>query len=383
MIYEECALNEDITDFEPYFEQFKECNLGQCVLLEGKDVDKMMDLCKRGNLKLLAPLIQRSKDKNPGDKDKYTILHCATEHGHLNIVQYLLPLLKNKLPKTGLRTLSNGFTVRSETPLHLATRNGHLSIIEFMVPHLNGDINPARGDGSTVLHLAAGLGHLNIVAFYASRLDNPNPQMISISNENFRGWTPLHYAALIGCLEVAKHLCNLLEDKNPIANDGLTPLHVAALYGHLSIIECLVPHLDGDINPAKDNAFTVLHVAALQGHLNVVAFYTSKLDNPNPILLSTDKFRGRTPLHYAAQRGHLEVVKHLCNCLKNKNPSDDNGVTPLHSASDSGHIEIVKHLVQFLDNKHPKSGRMWDYRTPLEFAWQEGHKEVTNFLKHL
>ena len=269
-----------MTDFEPYLDQFIESNLDQCVSLEDKDVDRMMDLCKRGNLKLLTPLIQRSKDKNPGDKDKYTILHCAAEHGQLKIVQYLVPLLNDKLPKTGprkyLSVLGKTITIDKETPLHLAALKGHLSIIEFMVPYLNDDINPADGDG-----------------------------------------------------------------------------------------------------------WTVLHTAAFYGYLSIVAYYTSKLDNPNPGRISNDAYRGRTPLHLAAQQGHLEVVKHLCNLLEVKNPIDDDGTTPLHMAAQLGHIDSVKYLVQFLDNKHPKSGSNYNYRTPLDWAREKGKTEVVNFLENL
>ena len=89
-----------MTDIEPLLDQFVEC-------CQDKLVARMMDLCKRGYVKLLTPLIQRSKDKNPGDKDKYTILHCAAEHGQLKIVQYLVPLLNDKLPKTGPRKYPN------------------------------------------------------------------------------------------------------------------------------------------------------------------------------------------------------------------------------------------------------------------------------------
>ena len=79
-----------MTDIEPVLDQFVEC-------FQDKVLARMMNLCKRGNLKLLSPLIQRSNDKNPGDKHKYTILHCAAEHSQLEIVQYLLPLFKPKV----------------------------------------------------------------------------------------------------------------------------------------------------------------------------------------------------------------------------------------------------------------------------------------------
>ena len=74
--------------------------------------------------------------------------------------------------------------------------------------------------------------------------------------------------------------------------------------------------------------------------------------------------------------------KHLCNLLQDKNPSDDNGVTPLHSAAETGQIDIVKYLVQFLDNKHPKTGSYWKYKTPLDWAKEEGKTEVVNFLQN-
>ena len=278
-MYDECTLKGDMTDIEPYFDQFVEFIQHKVESPEAKAVPRMMDLCKQGNLRLLTPLIQRSKDKNPGDKDKYTILHCAAEHGQLKIVQYLVPLLNDKLPKTVTRkypsTLGGTITIDNETPLHRAALNGHLSIIEFMVPHLNDDINPARGDGVTVLHNAAHFGHLNIVAYYTSILDNPNPGRIS--NDAYRGRTPLHLAAQQGHLEVVKHLCNLLEVKNPIDDDGTTPLHMAAQLGHIDSVKYLVQFLD----------------------------------NKHP--KSGIKYNYRTPLDWAREKGKTEVVNFLQN----------------------------------------------------------------------
>ena len=124
------------------------------------------------------------EDKNIQNEDKYTLLHCAAEFGRLDVVEYLIPLLNDKVPKTGTITVPNAITVTGTkrvdkvTPLHLAADKGHLSIIEFILQHLTGDINPVRGDGWTVLHIAAQWGHSNVVAFYTSKLDNPNPGTI-------------------------------------------------------------------------------------------------------------------------------------------------------------------------------------------------------------
>ena len=209
--------------------------------------DTLFHLSRKGSLVWLKPLLEDLEDKNPGDKDKYTLMHCAAEHGQLNIVKYLVPLLDDKNSKAGPRKYPKlGFTEDQVTPLHLAAWEGHLPVIEFLVPHLNGDINPAKADGFTVLHDAAFFGHLNVVAYFTTFwLDNPNPGQISNNvSSPFRGRTPLHEAAESGHLKVVKHLCNLLQNKNPSDDNGYTPLHSAALNGHIDIVKYLVQFLD-------------------------------------------------------------------------------------------------------------------------------------------
>ena len=121
-------------------------------------VDTLFYLCEKGSIVWLKLLLEIVEDKNSGDKDKYTILHFAAEHGLLNIIESLVPLLDVKNPKAGRRKYANGSTEDQVTPLHLAAWGGNLPVIEFLVPHLNGDINPARANGWTVLHDAACLG---------------------------------------------------------------------------------------------------------------------------------------------------------------------------------------------------------------------------------
>ena len=222
------------------------------------------------------------EDKNIQNEDKYTLLHCAAEFGRLDVVEYLIPLLNEKMPKTGTITVrsaddaygSNTGPKRVDkvTPLHVAAEKGHLSIIEFILPYLNCDINPARGDGKTVLDVAALWGHLSVVAFYTSKLDNPNPG--KISNDKFEGRTPLHYAAQEGHLEVVKHLCNLLQDKNPRDANGATPLHLAAQHGEIHTLKYLVQFVEN--KNLKTGSFwnyrTPLDLAKACGKTEVVNF---------------------------------------------------------------------------------------------------------------
>ena len=53
------------------------------------------------------------------------------------------------------------------------------------------------------------------------------------------GFTPLHYAAIKGQLEIAKMILPLVEDKNPKNSYGRTPLDFAKTYGHNQVAKLL------------------------------------------------------------------------------------------------------------------------------------------------
>ena len=53
------------------------------------------------------------------------------------------------------------------------------------------------------------------------------------------GWTPLHYAAKKGHLDICKLICKNIEDKNPKDNYGLSPIFLANGNGHMEIVSYL------------------------------------------------------------------------------------------------------------------------------------------------
>ena len=54
-------------------------------------------------------------------------------------------------------------------------------------------------------------------------------------------------------MEVVKHFCGFLKDKNPSDNRGFTPLHVAAGNGHIDVVKYLVQFLDNKHPKTHDN----------------------------------------------------------------------------------------------------------------------------------
>ena len=52
--------------------------------------------------------------------------------------------------------------------------------------------------------------------------------------------TPLHIAAITGHFSLYENLVDMVEDKNPLDNQGFKPLHYAAQYGHGNIVKTIV-----------------------------------------------------------------------------------------------------------------------------------------------
>jgi ankyrin repeat protein len=64
-----------------------------------------------------------------------TPLHLASEHGHINIVEYLVNKGANVDPKNEniIMFLSSDILFHEITPLHFASSNGHIDIVEYLV----------------------------------------------------------------------------------------------------------------------------------------------------------------------------------------------------------------------------------------------------------
>ena len=66
------------------------------------DLFPVFDAAEKGQLKRLKKLLQNSEDKNPQDNNGETLLHHASGNGHLNVVKFIIPFLRDKNPKEGL-----------------------------------------------------------------------------------------------------------------------------------------------------------------------------------------------------------------------------------------------------------------------------------------
>ena len=191
----------------------------------------------------------------------------------------------------------------------------------------------------------------------------------------FAGCTPdLHKAAREGDADRVRELLDAGADVNVRNADKqrlqYTPLHYAAYYGHLEIAEILISR-GADLD-AEDPAYsTPLYLAAEQGHPKVVEFLVSKGAEVN---VKSNAW-GYTPLHRAAwgpvarrfgqgaetfgadpEEDYKEIVAFLIAKGAEINARDNDGKTPLDQAITSGKKEIIALL-----NKHGgKTGKELD-----------------------
>ena len=72
-------------------------------------------------------------------------------------------------------------------------------------------------------------------------MDDKNPAMDD-------GWTPLHFSARYGHLEVFNFITENVQDKSPETNDGFTPQQLAHKWEYFLLIPTSTAKLDMDEN---------------------------------------------------------------------------------------------------------------------------------------
>ena len=145
---------EDSDDFEIIEEKFEDLDEPK----DNPDDTKILfDLCEKGDLDKLKPLLLASKEKNPQNPNNSpkSLLHQAAIFGHLEIVKFIVPMIEDKNPKN-----ENG-----ATPLHYAALLGHKEVVKYLVTMV-ADKHPIDCSGRSPRYLAIQNGHTEIANIF-------------------------------------------------------------------------------------------------------------------------------------------------------------------------------------------------------------------------
>jgi uncharacterized protein len=131
--------------------------------------------------------------------------------------------------------LSRGFDANTrdeqqQPGLYLALREPSLKVAKVLIDWPKTDLNAANPADETPLMMAVLKGH-NALA--AAMLDKD-------ADVNKTGWTPLHYAATSGNIELTRLLLEKHAYIDAESPNGSTPLMMAAQYGTLSAVKLLL-----------------------------------------------------------------------------------------------------------------------------------------------
>ena len=155
----------------------------------------------------------------------------------MKLCEHILHRTEDKNPKGVMMLFFRGVNIGSRvtyapTPLHIAALKGHLQICSLMIGHHDGKIF------------------------------------------DFDTFTPLHMAAIAGCLKAFKVIMESQIEKNPADRMGETPLHLAAVHNHFDICKLIISNVK-NIHPTTKYVKTPKDYAIVNKNLEIVRLFES------------------------------------------------------------------------------------------------------------
>ncbi|XP_016075253.1 PREDICTED: ankyrin repeat domain-containing protein 16 isoform X2 [Miniopterus natalensis] len=328
---------------------------------EPGDPRRLFRLVQEGRLCALREELQRAGRAGfPGPAGD-TLLHCAARHGRRDILAYLAEAWDMDLEATnrdykrplheaasmGHRDcvqylLGRGAVVdclkkADWTPLMMACTRKNLKVIQDLVEH---GANPLlkNKDGWNSFHIASREGDPSVLQYLLTVCPDAWKTESKISR------TPLHTAAMHGCLEAVKVLLQRCQYE-PDCRDkcGLTPFMDAIQCGHISIARLLLEKHKACISAEDSLGAQAIHRAAVTGQNEAIRFLVSQLDVDVDMRATSTHL---TALHYAAKEGHVSTVQTLISLGADINSKDERNRSALHLACAGQHVACVEFLLR-------------------------------------
>ena len=338
-------------------------------------------------------LLDYGADMNSREKRGWTPLHLAALYGHLQVCRVLLERHAEVDPQDNDDV---------STPFLMALERGHPDVARLLLDQ-NADVHVRDNKRNTPLHFAAYHGYSDVCQILLERnaeVDSQNTdgdtpflkswknrrnadilQLFLDHNADVRvcdgnGYTPLHFAAENGLIELAQTLLERNVEVDP-QNEESTPFLRALRYGYLDIARLLLDH-DANVHVHDKYGTNPLHFAAENGLLDVAQILLERSVDVN-----SQNYHGSTPLLLASEFGHPDVVQLLLDHKADLCLCDSDGDTPLHCAAIGGQLETTLLLLKLNVKVNPRN---FKGSTPLHCAstgsWRlpEGSAVVVRLL---
>lgn len=276
------------------------------------------------------------------DKDGYTLLHCAAEGGSVDIFKALTKAMEemNKCVEMKDKIKIDDTTYNGRSVLHLACMNKHRSLCRLLLiddgykdlllyktsvqdwnaahfAAIGGDIhimdNLEKNNLDIEVETKNGLTILDIACIYNNTemckdLMNHKNFRFPLDNSDARGWTIVHFAAMVGNTDIFDNLIaknvKMVKTKNQ-----KNILHVCCEYGNEDLCKRILKDFGKMVYDKDDEDWNTLHYAAKGGNLVVFKIIETFF---NERLCETTRDE-RTVLHIACINNRVEICQYICN----------------------------------------------------------------------
>ncbi|XP_075747060.1 uncharacterized protein LOC119178128 isoform X11 [Rhipicephalus microplus] len=263
------------------------------------------------------------KGANPlmQDMDGRTALHLCVASSHPAALECTRLLLDAE------PSLTSWQDYHGCTPLHLAVASGSMAVIDLLTQRSNSEVNALDDLFRTPLHWAAILGRLEVGRLLLERC-------AGASLADRAGATPLDYAC---SSDEAGMLVAMLLSHHHAVESVDTALNDAALAGNVAAVRALYYY---EVHPEASHAAMV--AAASRGHLEVLQLMLDVCGGSAPQQPSNQL----SPLMAAACGGHGSCVLALLDVGASTHAVDAGGRTALHWATVGQQATICRLLIQ-------------------------------------
>ncbi|KAH6933041.1 hypothetical protein HPB50_011703 [Hyalomma asiaticum] len=197
------------------------------------------------------------------------------------------------------------------TPLHLAVASGTMAVVDFLTQRSSDELNALDDLFRTPLHWAAILGRLEV-----SRLLLERGADASLTDR--AGATPLYYACTSSSEQAGLLVALFLTHHREVEHLDLA-LQGAALAGNVAAVRALHCY---EMHP--EAAHAAVQAAAARGNLEVLQWLLDHFGSPK------GPWQQLTPLGVAACGGHSSCVLALLDVGASAHGVDAGGRTALH-----------------------------------------------------
>eukprot|EP00039_Didymoeca_costata_P002908 m.63705 g.63705 ORF g.63705 m.63705 type:complete len:659 (-) comp11597_c0_seq1:1039-3015(-) len=261
-------------------------------------------------------------------------IHVAIINAALQVVQWCL--------QDGGISPDETVQKNEKTCMQLASEHGHLEIVKFLVSQ-TATINQQDASGNTALHWAIHAGQMDVVDWLCSLEDtdleltcthdypSPRDQASHDTEERVGDKTnlmrveasPMILAIILNHERALRRVLQETKDRGLLpahlesceANSGLKPLHFAVQSGSLDLVKILVEEGGASTIQPDEAAYNPpSYVACELGHIGILDYLVEKGDFRRDLqILET---RGLSPTYAARQGGHTEIMKYIEKLLK-------------------------------------------------------------------